>query len=355
MLFVFYKETPNGLRYWQVGGRGFCLGAEKARQPKNPLFAGQQSEFILYNGLYAELYSQVMQTGNHMNITLALGGGGAKGNSHIGVIRRLEKEGFKINAVAGTSFGGIVAVFYAVGYSVTQIEDLFADLDQTSLYGHTATQEPSLLGLAGAGKWLKSVFGDKTFADLKLPCAVTAVDLKSGSEIVLSEGSLVDAILATIALPGVLPHVHIKDWELVDGGVLNPVPVSVARSLAPNVPVVAVVLSEPLGVSAKTWTLPMPNIIPRALANQLARLSYAQAFDIFLRSLDIVDRAVAEYRLKVDKPEIIIRPDAYHIDLFDKVDVRAVALKGEEAVEKALPELKKLFAWQNRLRRAIGV
>ena len=290
-----------------------------------------------------------------MNISLALGGGGAKGNSHIGVIRRLEKEGYRIQAVAGTSFGGIVAVFYAAGYSVAEIEDMFAGLDQAGLYGHLPEQGPSLLGLAGATKWLRDVFGEKTFADLKIPCAVTAVDLTCGCEVVLSEGMLVDAILATIAVPGVLPHVHIGEWELVDGGVLNPVPVSVARSLAPKLPVVAVVLTEPLGVPARTWTLPVPNLLPRALADRLARVSYAQAFDIFLRSLDIVDRAIAEYRLEVDKPEIVIRPAVHHIDLFSKVDVRAVATLGEEATEPILPELEKLFSWQNRLLRSIGV
>ena len=290
-----------------------------------------------------------------MNITLALGGGGAKGNSHIGVIRRLEKEGYKIQAVAGTSFGGIVAVFYAAGFSIAEIEDMFAGLDQASLYGHSPDQAPSLLGLAGAAKWLKDVFGEKTFDDLKIPCAVTAVDLKCGCEVIISEGRLVDAILATVAVPGVLPHVHLNEWELVDGGVLNPVPVSVARSLSPKLPVVAVILTEPLGVPARTWSLPVPNILPRMLVDRLARVSYAQAFDIFLRSLDIVDRALAEYRLEADKPEIIIRPGVQHLDLFSKVDVRAVAQLGEDATEVILPDLKKYFAWQKRFRRAIGM
>lgn len=290
-----------------------------------------------------------------MNISLALGGGGAKGNAHIGVIRRLEKEGYEIQAVAGTSFGGIVAVFYAAGFSIIEIEDMFAGLNQASLYGHLPEMGPSLLGLAGAAKWLKDVFGEKTFTDLKLPCAVTAVDLKCGCEVILSEGRVVDAILATVAVPGVLPHVHMNDWELVDGGVLNPVPVSVARSLAPKLPVVAVVLTEPLGVPARTWSFPLPSLLPRALLDRLARVSYAQAFDIFLRSLDVVDRAIAEYRLEVDKPAVIIRPEVHHINLFSKVDVREVARLGEQATEVVLPELKKYFAWQNRFRRAIGV
>jgi NTE family protein len=290
-----------------------------------------------------------------MSISLALGGGGAKGNSHIGVIRRLEKEGYRIEAVAGTSFGGLIAVFFAAGYSAGEIEDMFAGIDQAGLYGRSPEQGPSLLGLAGAAKWLKDVFGEKTFADLKLPCAVTAVDLKCGCEVILSEGRLVDAILATVAVPGVLPHVHMHEWELVDGGVLNPVPVSVARSLAPKLPVVAAVLTEPLGVPARTWSLPLPNLLPRALMDRLARFSYARAFDVFLRSLDIVDRAMTEYRLEVDKPEFIIRPAVQHLDLFSKVDIRAVAKLGEQAAEAVLPEMKKYFAWQNRFRRAVGV
>jgi hypothetical protein len=89
--------------------------------------------------------------------------------------------------------------------------------------------------------------------------------------------------------------------------------------------------------------------------DRLAHVSYARAFDIFLRSLDIVDRALAEYRLEVDKPEVIIRPAVKHIDLFSKVDVREVAKLGEQATEAVLPELKKYFAWQNRFRRAMGV
>lgn len=289
-----------------------------------------------------------------MNITLALGGGGSKGNSHLGVIRRLQKEGFKVEAVAGTSFGGIVAVFFALGYTPDEIEDLFASIDQKRLYGHDPTDGPSLLGLAGAAKWLHETIGDRTFADLKMPCILTAADLRYGREVRLSEGSLVDAILATVAVPGIFPARQLGGLELVDGGTLDPVPVASARSLAPHLPVVAVVLTTPIGVPAQTWSLPMPGYVPHALLERLSRLSYTQALDVFLRSLDMVNRAVTEYRLQVDKPDFIIRPPVTHIDLLERVDVREVSRMGEEAVEAVLPELKKLFSWQNRLRRAIG-
>jgi len=290
-----------------------------------------------------------------MNITLALGGGGAKGNSHVGVIRRLEKEGYIIEAVAGTSFGGLVAVFYALGYSPDEIEEMFASLDQSQLYGHSPDEGPSLLGLAGVTRWLNDVVGERTFDDLKIPCAVTAADLKSGRRIILSKGSLVDSILATIAIPGIFPAKQIDDFELVDGGTLDPVPVAIARSLAPKLPVIAVVLTKPMGVPAQTWEIPLPDYIPRNILDRIGKLRYTQALDVFLRSLDMVTRAVTEYLLEVDKPEIIIRPRVTDIDILERVDVHEVVRKGEEAVEASLPELKKLFAWQNRLRRAVGI
>ena len=290
-----------------------------------------------------------------MDITLALGGGGAKGNAHIGVLRRLEQEGFQIHAVAGTSFGGLVAVFYALGYSPDEIEKLFDALDQTHLYGHDLKDGPSLLGIAGGAKWLNGIIGSRIFADLKIPCLLTAADLKSGSEILLSEGSLVNAILATTAIPGIFPARKIGEWELVDGGVLDPVPVGPARSLAPKLPVVAVVLNERIGAPAQSWNIPLPEYVPQVLLNRIGRLRYAQALDVFLRSSDIVSRAVAQYRLEVDQPEIIIRPQVSDIDILERINVRDVVRRGEQAVDSSLPELKRMFAWQNRLRRAIGV
>lgn len=290
-----------------------------------------------------------------MDISLALGGGGSKGNSHIGVIRRLEKEGYRIRAVAGSSFGGIVAVFYACGYSADEIEELFASQDQSRLYGHDLGDGPSLLGLAGTHRWFKEIFGDQTFHDLEIPCAVTAVDLNCGCEVILSEGNIVEALLATIAVPGVFPPRRINSWELVDGAVLNPVPVTVARALAPHLLVVAVSLSEPLGGPARGWSMPFPvaNYLPRPIVERLAHSNYARAFDIFMRSMDVVDRALAEYRLAVDKPEIIIRPATSHIMTLDRVDVREVVRLGEQAVDPVLPALKREMDWRRRLQRRL--
>ncbi len=210
------------------------------------------------------------------------------------------------------------------------------------------------------GRWvvgpdgqIDRAFGEKTFDDLKIPCAVTAVDIKSGSEVTLSEGKLADAVLATIALPGVFPVQYINGWELVDGGVLNPVPVSVARTLSPDLPVVAVVLNDPMDKPVHKYSIPVPGIIPKTIAERITRISLAQSLDIFLRSVDVNSRAVAHFRLQVDKPDVLIRPQVHHLSILDKVVIENVAQLGEEAVEEVLPQIKRAVSWHARLGRKI--
>lgn len=288
-----------------------------------------------------------------MDITLALGGGGAKGNSHIGVLRRLESEGFKIRAVAGTSYGGIVAVLYALGYSPNIIQSIFEEVDQNHLYGHAPSDGPSLLGMAGVRQLLDRIVGNRTFNDLRIPCALTAVDINTGGEVTLADGRLVDAVLATIALPGIFPVQRLNGWELVDGGVLNPVPVTVARGLKPDLPVVAVVLNDPIDLPVRAYSIPVPGILPRPIAERIARISLAQSLDIFLRSVDISSRTVAHLRLALDKPEVIIRPDVHEFSLLDKVVIADLAKRGEQAVEEALPQLKRAVSWTSRISRRV--
>ena len=289
-----------------------------------------------------------------MDITIALGGGGAKGNAHIGVIRRLEREGFRIKGIAGTSFGGIIAVLYAAGYRPNDLEEMFSALDQRKFYGHGPKDGPSLIGIAGVAQLLEELLGDRTFEQLRIPCVVTATDLKSGREILLTSGRLVDAILATIAMPAVFPVRYIGDLELVDGGTLDPIPVAPARSINPKLPVVAVALNVPIGTSAQTWSIPMPTFVPRALIQWVSKMRYGLMLDVYARSLDLVSRAISEYRLEVDKPDVIVRPRVGNIDTLDIIDVHEVVRLGEEAVDEILPQLKRKFKLHNRIRRALG-
>ncbi|MCX7609397.1 MAG: patatin-like phospholipase family protein [Anaerolineales bacterium] len=288
-----------------------------------------------------------------MEITLALGGGGSRGYAHVGVLRVLEREGFRIRAVAGTSAGGIIAALYAAGYSPEEMENRFLKLDAARLYSRDEEDGPGLLGLAGARRVLHELLGERTFSDLRIPCALTAVDVRSGREVLLNDGLVVDAILATIAVPGVFPPKILGGHELVDGGVLDPVPVSVARHLAPALPVVAVALTPRTEPAIDLEKLPLPVPLPIPILRRLTQTRIAQAFRVFAASVDIGARMLTELRLELEEPDVIIRPDVSHIGLLDQVDVADVIRRGERAAETALPELRRSVSWVRRVRRRL--
>ncbi len=285
-----------------------------------------------------------------MEISLALGGGGAKGFAHLGVLRCLESQGYEICAVAGTSAGGIVASIYAAGYSPQEMLERFQEVDQSQLYRRQPGDGPALLGIAGLNLLLKEMLGERTFDDLKIPCALTAVDLNSGKEVILKNGRVADAVLATIALPGIFPPKRWQQYYLVDGGLLDPVPVAVARSLAPKLPVVAVVLSNLDPEPLKTMeSLPFLPDIP--LLRQITRLRVAQAFNVFLHSIDITSQYLTTMRLKIEKPEVVIQPALKDIGILDQVDLLEISNRGERAAETVLPELRRITSWSSKLGR----
>lgn len=289
-----------------------------------------------------------------MKIAVALGGGGSRGNSHIGVLRVLEREGFKICAIAGTSFGGLVACFYAAGFAPDQIEDTFAGIDQSRLYSRSADESPSLLGLSRVSDFLTRAFGNRTFESLQIPCCVTAVDLRRSREVIIKSGAIVDGLRATVALPGIFPSFIRGDEELIDGGMLDPVPVMPARALRPGLPVVAVSLAAELGTPPREFTLPFLRGIPAPLAASIKKLRIAQATTVMMQTSDIVGRQLEALRLELEKPAVIIRPELDHIGTLAQVDVRRTARAGEDATLAVLPQLNELRGWQYRFGRWAG-
>lgn len=285
-----------------------------------------------------------------MGITLALGGGGVRGAAHIGVLKGLEKAGFRIRGLAGTSAGGIVSAIYAAGYSPEELISEFAQLDQTNLYARHPGDGPSLLGVSGVDRLLNRLLGERTFEELIIPLALTALDLKTKKEVIINQGRVVDAVLATMSMPGVFPPREYGDYLLVDGGLVDPVPVGAARSLAPNLPVVAVSLDDPTYVPEVSFS-PPNFLMPSPLLRTIARLRVAQAFSIFLESMDISSGYLTDFRLQLDKPDIIIRPHVGDLELLENINVVEISLRGEQAFEKALPKLLQTMHWQKRLQR----
>jgi NTE family protein len=285
-----------------------------------------------------------------VEITVALGSGGMKGGAHIGVLRSLELAGYQVAGLAGTSTGGLVGAVYAAGYKPDEILEHFGRVDQSTLFARHPQDGPSFLGLGGIRHMLLKMLGERTFADLKIPFAVTATDLLHGREVILNQGRVMDAVLATIAIPGVLPPQNWQGLQLVDGAVLDPVPASIARMFAPHLPVVAVVLTLPPEEEIHTpdySKLPGPTPVIR----QLARWRIGQALQTFLESVDVGSRAITELRLKIDKPDVVIRPDLGRIGLTEIVDVYDLAESGKAATLDCLPLLEEAFTVSNSLRR----
>ncbi|MBE9523583.1 MAG: patatin-like phospholipase family protein [Chloroflexi bacterium] len=284
-----------------------------------------------------------------MDITLALGGGGSKGNAHIGVLRVLEREGFRVRAIAGTSAGGLVAAAYAAGFTPDEIEAHMLEVNQHKLYGMLPRAEPALLSLDGIEHAISTLIGERTFNDLQIPCAFTAVDIRSSKEVILRDGRVIDALLATIAVPGIFPPKLWNDHLLVDGGVLDPVPVTLARLLAPKPPVVAVSLMPP----RRDWEkYPVGKMISQpSVLKPVSRLRMAQALDIFLHSVEISERMLTALRLEIDKPDAIICPPVHDIGVFDRIDISDVVKRGEQGAELALPALRAMDRWQRKLTR----
>lgn len=287
------------------------------------------------------------------DIALALGGGGIKGIAHIGVIRVLEQAGFTIKAVAGTSAGGLIGSIYAYGKTPDEIEDIALNLNQSRLFSRGKDEGPSILGLSGIIDALSHHLGDATFNDLKIPFACTAVDTKTMQEFILNHGRLATSVLATIAVPGVFAPQFIGDTELVDGGVLDPVPVALARWLAPSLPVIAVCLSP----APEGWAhiadpaMPATNPLAQPIINQITKTRVARAFQIFVRSMDITSHMLAELRLQADKPDVIIRPNVSRFGILDTVEPKILVQEGELAALDALSQVHKSLGWTNQLAR----
>jgi NTE family protein len=289
-----------------------------------------------------------------MKISLALGGGGVRGVAHIGVLRALEEHGFEIKAIAGTSAGGLVGAVYAAGFSTEKIESTVRELDENRSFDRRSNEQPSLLGLSSVATKLSALLADCTFADLEIPFAATAVSLYSGKEIILHKGKVIDAVMATIAVPGIFPSQEIGGRVLVDGGVLDPVPVQLARWMAPDLPVVAVMLHKiPEDWAGDNLQFPLPIPGPAPIVERLANLRPVQAFKIFARSIDVASKRLTELSIQLYEPEVVIAPIVGHIGLLQNINIEEMVQEGVSATEEVLNKIESQSNWVKQLQRKV--
>ena len=163
-------------------------------------------------------------------IGLALGGGAAWGISHVGVLKALEENHISISCICGTSIGSLIGGLYAAGISTERLFDLVTHAKWKKL-SHLSLPLNGFLSNEPMEELIENIIGDRTFHSLNIPFAAVATDLVSGEEVILDKGKFSTAIRASCAIPGIFQPVHYNGRTLVDGGVVNNVPVSVAKKM----------------------------------------------------------------------------------------------------------------------------
>lgn len=303
-------------------------------------------------------------------IGLALGSGAARGMAHIGVIRALAEVGIKPDVICGSSIGAIVGASYAIG-KFEALEDWVQTI--------TWREIVNLLDIRFSGgglvegerlmTFLSGLYGDMAIESLARPFVAVATDFHSGREIWLKEGSLNEAVRASIALPGLFNPVKLGERWLVDGGLVNPVPVSPCRALGAEI-VVAVNLNgdlvhkrsiggpeipaEPAAQQQPRQQPPellerlmsdIPSVIREGAGAIAERILGAEAdnpkyFDVIFGSINIMQDHITRSRMAGDPPDVMLTPRLNEIGLLEFNHADRAIEEGRRSVLRMLPALK---------------
>lgn len=268
----------------------------------------------------------------HEKIGLALGGGGARGLAHIGVMEVFQEEEVPIDMIAGASIGALIGAIFAQGKDASVIQNVALGLNWKRLVS-LIDFVPLKSGLIGGKKvsdLLKSIMGDDVrFSDLKIPLACVATDARTCDEVVIDQGSVLEAVRASISIPGIFTVVKWKDRYLVDGGMVNPVPVSILRRMGADF-VIAV------------------NVIPDMgeRAHQLEKIREGDfkepnIFQIIIQSIQMAQCLLV--RSCLEGADIVIKPQVAHIGFGDFHRAQECIMQGELDARNSIPEIKRLL------------
>jgi NTE family protein len=289
-------------------------------------------------------------------VGLALGGGSARGWAHIGVIRALQQAGIRPDLVCGTSIGALVGAAYATG-ELDRFEQWVLGLRFKDV---VAFMDVSLSSGLLKGERLMDFFRrhfvDRPIEQLAMPFAAVATSLHTGTEVWLRQGSTVDAVRASIALPGLFAPVLREGAVLVDGGLVNPVPVSLARAMGADVVIAIDLGSDILGRhlrAAPPGEAPAGEVGEwlRKLSDNLGALIPAHApdqpkmpsmVDVLTTSLNIMQVRISRSRMAGEPPDLVVGPRLAHLGLLDFHRAKEAIEEGKCAVERVAHSLPAL-------------
>jgi NTE family protein len=259
-------------------------------------------------------------------IALVLGGGAARGFAHVGVIRALEQEKIPIDMVIGTSVGSLIGAIYASDMNSFELEWTAFLLEKESLFDYGIMNAFAGMGVAKGDKleeFVRTKIKTVNIEDLKLPFAAVATDLNRGTRVVLDRGSVAKAVHASSAIPGVFNPVDHQGKLLVDGGVMDNVPIAVAREKGADI-VIAVDISE-----------------------NVANFNITNVVDVMLQAVNIMFNE--NVRSKKKEADVLITPQVGSVAMLDFTQKKRCMQAGIEATQRAMPEIrKKIEEWGKR-------
>jgi NTE family protein len=259
-------------------------------------------------------------------VALVLGGGAARGFAHIGVIRALEQEKIPIDLIVGTSVGSLIGAIYASDVNSFELEWTAFMLEKDTLFDYGIFNVLTGLGAAKGDKleeFAKSKISAANIEDLRIPFAAVATDLNRGTRVVLDKGPVARAVRASSAIPGVFPPVDHQGKFLVDGGVVDSIPVSVAREKGADM-VIAVDIGE-----------------------SVINFNITNVVDVMLQSITIMAAENAKNRKR--DADVLITPKIGDVGMLDFGQKKRCMQAGIEAAQKMMPEIKsRIEEWGRR-------
>lgn len=305
-------------------------------------------------------------------LILALGSGASRGWAHIGVIEALEEAGLQPDGIAGTSVGSYIGAVYAGG-GLSSLKEFLFKMDGKRVFSYFDIS-PSRSGLLDGNKKLRELFEShtkaRTFDDLNIPVKMVAADLYSGRKVIIDSGDLLHAMRASMSLPGLFEPVKRNGRWLVDGGLVDPVPISVARAMGGDV-VVAVDLNadlmagnRPRGDQDRDKVqenryksvqfgmldnfLKGYEKVTGALWRRISSMfgdndEKPYLGDVISSSIDIAQDRITRINLAVEPPDILIQPRLVDYQMLDFDRVEEAIEEGHGLMKERIPSLRKLL------------
>ncbi len=285
----------------------------------------------------------------NVKIGLALGGGAARGLAHIGVLKAIEESGIDVKYVAGTSMGSLVGAAFANGITADSFQAIALNIskqDVVKLLDPSMFQNGIIKG-SNVSEFLQTIYGNSKIEDVELPFAATATDIASGELFVIDSGSVVKAVRSSISIPIVFEAQQYNDVYLVDGGLVDPVPVDVVRSMGSDF-IIAVnvntlrpndeILIEkkyPHINSDQIQTI-KPYSLPIFRKDSVRRVTQPGIFEVTQNTLSITQAQLSFVQLLLEKPDVLVEPNMQEITIWEFYRSEEAFQIGYDAAVKTL-------------------